>query len=550
MRAIGRSAARGALVVLFLAGLGCDDATRATHEDPPPVVGPSPLRRLSNNEVTFALADLFPTVRVDVPKLPNDTVVAGFENAAEAQKPSDVLVARLEAIATLYAREATRTSEDVHALVGCEWDTPSKADACATYFLATMGLRLFRRPLTPDEADRLSVKLQAWRATIDFEAAISLTLSSMLQSPQFLYRAEPEPAGEAGTIVAVEPYAMASRLSFFLWESVPDQVLLEAAKRDELRTVSELRAQAERMLSDSRARRVYWSFHRQWLGLDRILDDEHAARTPEIDAAWTPATALSARHESRLFIENVLAGGGTFAELIESRRAWVDLEMARIYGAPTPDGAKGAFVEVLLPERERAGILTRVAFLASTSHRGGTSPPIRGNAIQLRMLCQADTPPPDDADLSPPATRPGEGPRTTRALFEARTSPAACKGCHIGLNGFGFGFERYSASGAHRSFERGLPVDARGTIVGTDVDADFDGPLALSAALAKSRAVRGCATIQWMRYALGRSPTTDELATADALTSRSMASGGQVRALLVDLVTSPSFRLRRIRGTR
>jgi hypothetical protein len=132
-------------------------------------------------------------------------------------------------------------------------------------------------------------------------------------------------------------------------------------------------------------------------------------------------------------------------------------------------------------------------------------------------------------------------------LFEERTSPQACRGCHEGLNGFGFGFEHYSASGAYQKVDHGLPVDARGRVIGTDVDRAFDGALELSETLAKSRAVRRCATLQWTRYALGRAPEDTELPAIDSLTD-SFLRDGHVRAFLLELVTSPSFRMRRLRG--
>lgn len=500
---------------------------------------------MSNGEYLNALADLFPDVHVDVPQLPQDTFVAGFENSAEAQKPSDVRIARFESIALLYSREATRDAGHVRALAGCDWDSPSKVTECANHFVETTGRRLFRRPLLPAERDRFVAKLHGWRATIDFEAAVRLTLGAMLQSPQFLYRPEPEPAGDVGAIVPLDGYSMASRLSFFLWESVPDDAAIDAAAHDRLGTAEGVRAEAERMLDDERARRVYWSFHRQWLGLGRITEEEHSQRTGEVDPEWTAATSVSARTESQLFVENILSKGGTFEELFTSRRAWIDREMARIYGVREPSAS--GFSEVSLPSSERAGLFTRVAFLGSTSHRGATSPPIRGNAIQLRLLCQAETPPPPGVDLSPPKSSPSDGPKTNRMLFEERTSPQACRGCHEGLNGFGFGFERYSASGAFQTLDHGLPVDARGSVVGTDVDRAFDGPIQLSDTLAKSRAVRRCATLQWMRYALGRAPEDAELPAADALTDAFLRDG-HIKAFLLELVTSPSFRMRRLRG--
>lgn len=547
-----RAARRALVAALVLAGgalsVGCADDLPTETDALPTEVGPSPLRRLSNEEYTNALADLFPDVRVDVPALPADTLVAGFENAAAAQKPSDVRIARYEAIAGAYAREATRDAAHVRALVGCDWDTPSHADSCMMHFLESTGRRVFRRPLSGAERDRFALKFQGWKATVDFEAAVRLTLASWLQAPAFVYRPEQPVAEGSGDVqvVPVEPYAMASRLSFFLWASTPDDALLEAAEKNELDTAARVRAQAERMLADPRAKRTYVSFHRQWLGLDRLLDPEHVARSAEVDPSWSAATVLSARRETELFVGEVLASGGSFEDLFTSRRAFVDREMARIYGVSAPD--PNGFAEVLLPEDQRAGLLTRVAFLASTSHRGSTSPPVRGNAVQLRLLCQVETPPPPGVDLSQPMVAPGEGPKTTRTLFEERTSPAGCRGCHTGLNGFGFTLESYSASGAFRREEHGLPIDARGQLVGTDADRQVTGPIELSAALAKSRTVRRCATLQWMRYAMGRAAVADELPLVEALTDR-FARGGDVRRLIVDLVGSNTFRSRRIDAT-
>ncbi len=165
-------------------------------------MGPSPLRRLSNDEYLNALHDLFPSLHPTLPDLPADIPVAGFENAAEAQQPSDLRISRYEAIANLYAQAATADAGGVRALTGCtDWSTPTTATACAAQFIAQTGGRLFRRPLTADERDRFTLKFQGWQAAVDFEGAVQLTLSAMLQAPQFLYRAEPSPPGlPAGTV--------------------------------------------------------------------------------------------------------------------------------------------------------------------------------------------------------------------------------------------------------------------------------------------------------------------------------------------------------------
>lgn len=530
---------RRAVISAVLLALGCGN-DRAV---PSAGIGPAPLRRLSNTEYLYALGDLFPSLHPALPPLPADNSVTGFENEVDAQAPSDVRIARFETIANLYAAAATTDDAAVAAITGCTaWASPAEAASCRASFLRTLGTRVFRRPLTAEEELHFTQRFASWTAAVDFPAAVQLTLSALLQAPQFLYRAEPidplAPATEA--TIPVEPYAMASRLSFFLWESIPDDELLRAAAAAELGTEDEIRAQTARMLADPRALRLAWDFHRQWLALDRITTEEHAVRTPEIDPAWTPATQASALRESRLFVEHSFAEAGTLADLFGSRRAWLDDEMARIYGVPAP---REPWTETALPADQRAGLLTRVAYLAGTSHRGGTSPPIRGNAINLRLLCQLPAPPPDGADLSMPVAPPGAGPQTNRMLFEARTA-GPCQSCHRSLNGFGFGFERYSASGAFLTEQAGLPIDASGEITGTDVDGAFGDAIELSAALGKSVVVERCAAQKWLQFALGRSPTLEEGGLAEDITARFVASHGDLRVLITEIVASPTFRTR------
>ncbi len=531
---------------LLVASLGASLAAACYlgEPPPPPEVGPAPLRRLTNTEYLDALADLFPSLSPTLPPLPADAVLGGFDNAAIAQEPSDVAIARYEAIANAYAAGATSDDAATRALTRCGWRTPAEASACATELITTLGRRIYRRPLAPDEIDRLRTKFTAWQTAIDFPAAVRLTLSAMLQSPQFVYRAEPLPQGASG-IVPVEPYALASRLSFLLWASTPDDALLDAAANGELSTEDGVRAQAARMLRDDRTRRALWNFHRQWLALDLVLTPDQATRTTDIDPGWTAKTPISAERETELFVENTLMSGGTLGDLLLSPRAWVDGEMARVYRLPSP-ADPAAFAPVDLPPTERRGLLTRSAFLAGTSHAGGTSPPIRGYAIELRLFCELPSSPPPGANLSMPTSPASSGPETTRMLFDQRTSPPECQSCHAGLDGIGYGFEHYDAAGAYRTTESGLPIDARGQVIGTDVDGSFDGALELSAKIAQSHEMHRCATQQWLRYALGRALVSAEAPMLDRLASAFDSSHGDVRALLASIVTSPTFRFRKV----
>jgi Protein of unknown function (DUF1592)/Protein of unknown function (DUF1588)/Protein of unknown function (DUF1595)/Protein of unknown function (DUF1585)/Protein of unknown function (DUF1587) len=539
---------RGWRVARVLLALAAVSAACSDNDAPPTdgaalAVGPAPLRRLSNDEYVNALTDLFPTVAIQMPPLPDDSDVANFNNAAEAQKPSDLRVARYEEVANLYSAALTKDAASVTQLVGCDYSNASSATDCAAQFIRTTGRRVYRRPLLAEEQDRLVVRFAGWSAAIDFAAAVQLTLSTFLQSPQFLYRPEPTDGSGPGASQAVVPLssmAIATRLAIFLWESVPDDGLLAAAERNELSNPAQVEAQAKRMLADPRARRVYWSFHRQWLGLSRIVQTEHAERIAAVDPNWTPALQTAALREAQLTTQNVIADGGGLRDLWLTKRSFVNADLARVYGITTP--ASGAFAEVQLPAGERAGLLTRVAFLAGYSHRNGTSPPLRGSGVITHALCQTIGAPPPGADLSQPMPAPDDTPKTNRQLFEERTAPAVCAGCHAQLNGIGFGFEHYNAAGIYQTSERGLPINARGALLGADDSSPFNGALELSERLARSKNVYACATEQWMRYAFGRAPDKKESAWLASATNDFFASGGNVQQLLLRIVASPSFR--------
>ena len=535
--------AAAALVGIVLAVNGCYAGLATDNVDHERGVGVAPLRRLSDREYVHTLADLFPDVPPYTVELPREVAVAGFDNAAEAQVASDVRIARYEAIATHYAHAAVGGATLQQAIESCV-NHASAPEDCALDHLYSIAARLFRRPV--DDATRVHYarKFHGWTVATDLAGAVELSLSSMLQSSQFLYRIE---HAVEGAQTAVDDYDMASRLSYFLWESTPDAELLASAERHELRTDEQIRRAALRMLGDQKVRRSLWGFLGQWLGLGRIEDSEHAVRTASVDAAWTSRTQASALQESKRFAESFADEQSRLADVFLSRHAWVDSEMARVYGL-SEQIDEGSWKHVQLPESERAGMLTRAAFLAGQSHRGGTSPPIRGNSVLLHTLCVPPSSPPPNADLSMPTLQPGEGPRTNRQLFEQRTQGSSCAGCHQSLNGVGFGFEQYSASGAFQLVQNGLPIDASGELFASDRNGPYDGAIELSERLSQSRVVHDCASKQWLRYALGRAPLMSEQAYVTELAEKFFQSGGDIRTLLLGIVTSPSFRAPTERG--
>lgn len=505
-----------------------DPGVPTVCEDPDAIVlGSAPVRRLTNVEYLNTLRDVFGSVP-ELPSMPDDSVASGvFENDARSLGPSDLRIARYEAAAMSMGAHAVNDPDARSRLVPCS----TEDSACADMFIRHAGRKLFRRPLSSEQVSRFMSFFEAQRSAIDFDAAIQLTLAAMLQSPYFLYRLEHGTG--SGEQVPLDPYELASRLSFFLWESTPDDELLDAAEAGEL----DLEAQARRLLDDPRARAAVRNFHRQWLHLDRVADEDKIADFP----LWNDTVRESAREESQRFAEHAVFGGGGLRALFSSSVAFIDESLAPIYEVDAPSEPFG---EVALDPNTRAGILTRIAFLGGHAHEAVGSPPLRGVFVMERLLCEPRPSPPGDADTSPPMQRFGEGPFTNRQLFEQRTSPSLCLGCHRRIDGFGYGFENYDTTGAYRTIDNTLPVDATGFALGIGNDAAYDGAVELQQLLMNSDVVQRCVAEKWLTYANGRAPEQEDACHLDALERAFDESGHDIEQLLVDIVLRPEFSLR------
>jgi len=518
-------------------------------------VGTNPLRRLSNVEYRHAMRDLFPSVTpADLPTLPDDTGINGFENDARALAPSDVAIARYESFAFRYASAATESDAALAAILPCTtWTTVPEQDACAHAFIARFGRRVFRRPLSEDEQSRYFTRFAALRNGIDFRAAIQLVAMALVQSPQFLYRLETPsvdatpPPGSAplGVIapIAIDDFALATRLAFMLWASTPDDALLDVAATGMLRDDTVLALEVDRMLADPRATDAIVDFHRQWLSFDRMMDSSNATRDPAVYPAWSVSVQASAREElDRLVRWEFSAGAGTVPELLTTRHAFVDANLAALYGVAGPS-APGEWAPVELPPEQRAGLLTRAGILAAHAHPGGISPPLRGVFVLERLLCQPHRSSPPGVDLSPPMPMSGEGPVTNRTLFERRTSPATCASCHTTINPAGFAFQHYDATGAYQSLDNGLAIDASGELLDIDQLGRFTDAVDLSERFATSDTVADCASTTWVRFALGRAPEREDGHLRRLARAAYEDSGGNVRAILRAIALSPELRL-------
>ena len=499
------------------------------------VLGSAPARRLTNVEYDNTVRDLLGGDVPDLPEQPSDAVLEGsFENDALSLGPSDVRVARYESAATLLGAHAVNSQSARARVLPC---TTEDAE-CGREFVESFGKRAFRRPLTDEELDRWVGFFDSQRASIDFEAGVQLTVSAMLQTPQFLYRLENEGSEVNAEQLELSQHELASRLSYLLWETMPDDELLAAADAGELVSAEQLEAQARRLLADDRARAAVRNFHRQWLYLDRVLDED---KLPDLFPMWGALARESAREETLLFIENTFLGGGTLSDLFTSNVAYVDDVMAQLYDIPSPSEP---WAQVELDPSERAGLLSRIAFLAGNAHEANGSPPLRGVYVMERILCEPRPSPPANADVSTPSADPNQGPMTNRELFEQRVAPSSCQGCHVRIDGFGFGFENYDAAGLFREQDSGLPVDASGVASGIGNDAEYEGAVELQNLLGDSDVVRNCMVQQWFTYANGRPMEPADTCQVEAIQELFAESGGDLVQLLVSIVTRPEFRLR------
>lgn len=501
----------------------------------PTLLETTPLRRLTEAQYRQALADLFPGVTLPTPDFPDETEVAGFVGNGAAQEPSALWVAAWEE-AAIDAAEAVVADGR---LLPCAADGGADPTGCGHTFLADVAARAFRRPLDPDAEAAYLDLYDGLLAEEGFAVALSLSLEAVLLAPDFLYLVEVGGAPE-GARVPLDDWEVAARLALFLWGGLPDAALRTAAAEGRLGTADGVEAEARRMLADPRARVGIADFFRQWLDLDALddLDPDQATYT-----GWRNSMPAAMRAEvDAMALRVVLDEQAPFAELLTTRTTTVDDDVALLYGLAPPEEATAT---VELDPETRAGLLTTPAWLALTSHAVHPSPVKRGVFVLERLLCRPPGAPPSSASTTPPEEDTAAAPTTNRDRYAAHTADPACSGCHLPIDGIGFGFEHYDAIGAWRDEDGGQPVDARGELLGTDVDGPFDGAPQLAGRLAGSDDVHRCMVETWTRFALGRTPGEADTCALDVQLGPWAADPeAPLVELFVAIVRSDLFRYR------
>ncbi len=520
----------------------------ATSVDP----GPSFVRRVTRLEYDNTVSDLLGTPTTIANQFPTEEVQLGFDNNAAALSVSPQLAEQyLDAAETLAKATVTTNMAKV---VPCD-PSAMGADVCEAQFISSFGQRAYRRPLTPADTTLLTGVFNAGKVT-DFATGVRFVIETALQSPQFLYRVEFGRAPVAGDpsvpvtddsapnpaqVVPLDNWEMASRLSYLIWGSMPDDQLFAAAAAGKLSAPADIQAQAQRMLSNPKAHDRVADFHGQWLKLRSVAALE---KDVTVYPAFTSTIAGLMQQETQLFLDDVVwQESGSLATIFTAPFTFVNGPLAQYYGIGGVTG--NAFVKMPLDPTQRAGLLTQGAILSNQAKPNQTSPVLRGKFVREQLLCQPLPPPPANISIKVPDLSPT---LTTRQRFTQHSVSPACSVCHHLMDPIGLGFESFDGAGVHRATENGQPVDMSGAVNEADAELQgaFNGVVDLEKKLGASSTVQQCVTTQWFRYAYGRGETDADACSMAALSDRFAAGGYKVQDLLAALTQTRAFLYRRV----
>lgn len=514
--------------------VGTDPSTLCAAQAGMLQVGLTKLRRMTRDELNHTLRDLLGVTGTPADALAPDESIGPFYSNAIAPITA-LLVQQHDEIAASLADAAL---PQMATLAGCDLATDP---ACPANFIESFGLKAYRRPLEMTERDEYLALYTTELAAGTPQSAFTLVLSTLLESPFFLYHYDVGTSGvPSATPVALTSYELASRLSYFLWETMPDDELFALAATDSLKDDAVIAAQVERMLASTKASDSIPQFHVQWLGLRNLVGSEKDSGTYP---SWNDAMATAMLAETRTFTDYVIRqGDGLLRTLLTADFSYPQGPLFGLYGLAQPAGFV-AGTQVMLNTAERAGLLTQASFLTAHAHRDSSSPVHRGIAIRENFLCQPLESPPPGVNMT--VEQPGPG-ATIRDVLAAHEANASCGGCHRLIDPIGLAFENYDGVGAFRTSwnaDGTLPVDAAGEILdgGDDLAGTFDGAVELGHKLAESQTVADCVANQWFRYALGRMEAEDDACSIQAIHAGFASSGNNVRQLIVNIVKSESF---------
>lgn len=515
-------------MILLLACASPDSVTESVtpREDAPAVTPAGPvLKRLTRTQYTNAVHDLLGASIVVSDDLEPDAasggllVVGGTVNSLSAMG-----VEQYETSAFAIAEQAIADSTVRATLIPCT----TEDEACTRTTLETFGRRAWRRPLTTEELDRITAIATTTATTLGtWDQGIEYGVAAILESPHFVYRVE---IGENGQYTSLE---MATRLSFFLWNTTPDDELLAAGEAGDLATDAGIDAQVERMLADDRARQGVRTFFDEMFALYELED---LSKDPTIYVHMGAEVGASAREEALSLAEWLTFDeDGDYRDFYTTTTAFVDPKLATIYRVPAP--SMDGFAKTELPDDGgRRGFFGSVAFLAQQAHPTSTSPTRRGALIRERIFCTPLSPPPADVDASIP--EPSADAPTMRERLEEHMSNPSCSGCHLLTDPIGLGFENFDGLGGWRTTENDTPIDPSGDLDGVY----FDDAWGLAQLVHDHTRTGPCLSNTLYQYATAHAATEDEEDLMRWHADGFADNGYRIQWLIQDLAASPGFR--------
>ena len=529
------------LAVLPLLFAGGGDARSA--EQSPAVASTPAIRRLSPEQYRRTIDDIFGAGIAVGTRFEPDVRVSGLLEVGLAQTTvTSSGFEQYDAAARVIASQVMASGYR-DAIVPCK---PTKAlgvdEACARGFIGELGRFLYRRPLSKTETTSLiAVALDSSAGQNDPYAGLEQTLATMLVSPQFLFRIETtERDPKTRRAQRFDGYSKASRLSFLLWNSTPDDALLRAAASGELHTDKGLARQVERMLASPRLEGGVRAFFTDMLGFNEF---DTANKDSTIYPQFTPKASRDAQEQTlKTIVDLLLVQDGDYRDLFVTRKTFLTQTLGTIYGVPVtdnrPNGAPEQWIAYEYPAGDpRAGVLSQASFVSLHSHPGRTSPTLRGKALREIFLCQKVPGPPGNVDFTLINRLSDEGFKTARDRLKAHASEGMCAGCHKITDPIGLSLESFDGAGAYRTTENGVAIDTVGDLNGRN----FSNVSELGALLRDDPAIPSCFATKIYSYALGRPVAGGDRPTVTALTSGFAESGYRVRALLKKMAEDEAF---------
>ena len=417
----------------------------------------------------------------------------------------------------------------------------SDEEACARRILAGLARRAYRRPASEDDVETLYGFFKSGRAA-GFDAGVQLALQRLLADPEFLFRVEREPSNVApATNYRLTDLELASRLSFFLWGSIPDDELLDLAVRERLKDPVVLARQVRRMLADSRSKAIAANFIGEWLELrniQNITPDE--AVFPQFDENLR----LAFQRETELFIDSQLRDDQSVVSLLTANYTFVNEQLAEHYGIPNVSGPR--FRRVTINDDQRAGVLGQGTILAVTSYPNRTSPVLRGKFLLGNILGTPPSPPPPDVPGLPER---GEGgkPASVRERLEQHRSNPGCAACHAPMDPLGFALENFDAIGGWRTHDAAIPINPSGALPG---GTEIDGPVGLRQLLLNRRTqFVETVTEKLLAFALGRPLESYDYPTVRKIVRDTAANNHRWSSIVLAIAQSTPFQMRRSSGS-